>query len=97
MLDWLEAAPLDGFDADLSTVASVGFSLGGHSALAMSGLRASKARFIVYCDANRGKVDCGWLQDGGVDFAQIDAVRYEADMSDARVTHTIAIDPALPR
>lgn len=97
MIDWLEARPLDGFEADLNTVVSVGFSLGGHSALAMSGLRASKAQFIAYCEANRGKVDCGWLEEGGVDFAQIEAARYEADLSDARVTHTIAIDPALPQ
>jgi predicted dienelactone hydrolase len=70
-------------------VLSVGFSLGGHSALALAGVRVSKARFIAYCAANQGKVDCGWLEDGGVDFTQIDAARYEADLSDARITRTI--------
>jgi predicted dienelactone hydrolase len=78
-------------------VLSVGFSLGGHSALALAGVRVSKARFIAYCAANQGKVDCGWLEDGGVDFTQIDAALYEADLSDARITRTIAIDPALPQ
>lgn len=97
MLDWLETDPLPGFRADLDDVLSVGFSLGGHSALALAGVRVSKARFIAYCAANQGKVDCGWLEDGGVDFTQIDAARYEADLSDARITRTIAIDPALPQ
>ncbi len=97
MLDWLESDPLPGFRADFSDVVSVGFSLGGHSALALAGLRVSKARFISYCAANTGKVDCGWLEEGGVDLEAIDAARYEADLSDARVTRAVAIDPALPQ
>lgn len=95
-LDWLDAGGLPGFTA-ADGVTAAGFSLGGHTALAAGGLRLSKAAFIAYCDRNRGKVDCGWLQAGGVDFDAIDAARYEADLSDRRITRVIAMDPALPQ
>jgi predicted dienelactone hydrolase len=96
LLDWLEAGGLPGFVPG-PDVTAVGFSLGGHSALALAGLRVSKARFIDYCNRNTGRVDCGWLQAGGVDFAAIDASLYDSDHSDPRVTRAIAIDPALPQ
>ncbi|SPF79772.1 alpha/beta hydrolase family protein [Pseudoprimorskyibacter insulae] len=96
MLNWLQGGGLAGF-APNGDVTTLGFSLGGHSALAMAGLKVSKSRFIDYCDRNAGLVDCGWLTAGGVDFAAIDASKYEADLSDPRVTRTIALDPALPQ
>jgi predicted dienelactone hydrolase len=96
MLDWLEAGGLAGFHPGKDII-TAGFSLGGHSALAMGGVRVSKARFIEYCVRNAGLGDCGWLQAGGVDFNSIDATRYEADLSDPRITRVIAIDPALPQ
>jgi predicted dienelactone hydrolase len=96
MLDWLEAGGLAGFHPGKDII-TAGFSLGGHSALAMGGVRVSKARFIEYCARNAGLGDCGWLQAGGVDFNSIDATRYEADLSDPRITRVIAIDPALPQ
>ena len=95
-LDWLEAGGLVGF-RPVKDIIATGFSLGWHSALAMGGVRVSRARFIEYCERNAGRVDCGWLQAGGVDFNAIDATRYEADLSDPRITRVIAIDPALPQ
>ncbi|SMX38315.1 alpha/beta hydrolase family protein [Maliponia aquimaris] len=96
LLDWIDSGGLPGF-AVAGGVTAAGFSLGGHTALAAGGLRVSKAAFIAYCDRNAGKVDCGWMQASGVDFTTIDATRYEADLSDPRVTRVIAIDPALPQ
>ena len=86
-----------GITADMERVASSGFSFGGYTALAMAGAQLSKAQFIDYCDAFSGILDCGWYQNAGVDITSIDATRYEADFSDARISATIAIDPALPR
>ncbi|CUH75416.1 alpha/beta hydrolase family protein [Tropicibacter naphthalenivorans] len=96
LLDWLDNGGLEGFRGTGTTL-SAGFSLGGYTALALGGLRVSKARFIDYCDRNRGLVDCGWMQDAGVDFSTIDAARYDADRSDARITGVMALDPALPQ
>lgn len=97
LLDRLtHTAPL-GLLPDLSRVAVVGFSLGGHTALALSGAQVSKEAFMAYCDENSGAFDCGWMQEAGVDFSQIDQARYEARMADDRIGVTVAIDPALPR
>lgn len=97
LLDYLsDTAPL-GLQPDISRVAALGFSLGGHSALASAGLRVSKDRFIAYCDANAGLIDCGWMQAAGVDFTKIDAAQYEASHKDPRITAVVAIDPALPQ
>lgn len=90
----LDSPPL-GLDPDAGRVGVLGFSLGGHTALALSGVEVSKQRFIDYCDANAGLLDCGWMQAAGVDFTTIDAARYEASMKDPRITATVAVDPAL--
>ncbi len=82
--------------ADMGDVTAMGFSLGGHTAMALSGARVSKAAFIAYCDRFPNTIDCGWMNAAGVDFDLIDAARYEADLSDPRVTATVAVDAALP-
>ncbi len=92
----LEDAPQD-LQIDPKRLGVMGFSLGGHSALSLSGLQVSKRKFIDYCTENVGKLDCGWMQRAGVDFTTIDAARYEASYKDPRITATVAIDPALPR
>lgn len=97
ILDRFEAGGIAGLRADMSNITSAGFSLGGHTALALAGAEVRKEAFIDYCAAFAGKMDCGWLAEGGVDLNDIDAERYEASFKDARITATIAIDPALPR
>ncbi|MEM6408946.1 MAG: CocE/NonD family hydrolase [Pseudomonadota bacterium] len=97
VLDWLLETPPAGLTPDPARVASAGFSLGGHAALALGGARVSKQAFITYCDEFPDKIDCGWMNAAGVDFEAIDAARYEADLSDPRVIATVAVDPALPR
>ncbi len=95
LLDWAGSNPVDGLTMITKTSGVMGFSLGGHSALSVSGFRLSKANFIDYCKRNAGLWDCGWLTDGGVDFSQIDAGLYEASYADDRIIATVAIDPAL--
>lgn len=93
LLDWVIASDLP---ANPARVGAIGFSLGGHSALALSGARVSKAHFINYCASAVEKPDCTWMASAGVDFTTIDQARYEADMRDPRISATVAIDPALP-
>ena len=93
LLDALPDLLPDGLEPD-GRIAAVGFSLGGHTALALGGARLSKAAFQADCAA-RDDYDCGWLARGGVDLSEIEAARYESDLSDARVDAVVAIDPAL--
>ena len=97
VLDAILAAPPAGLQADAGRVASLGFSLGGFTALSVAGAQVSKQKFIDYCEAHAGKVDCGWMQDAGVDFTAIDATKYEASYRDPRITAALAFDPALPQ
>lgn len=94
-LDLMLDHPPAGLTIDPARITAAGFSLGGHSALALGGARLSKSAFIDYCDRAKGQLDCGWMQSAGVDFQTIDQTRYEADLSDPRITSVIAIDPAL--
>ena len=95
ILNWAENPTIEGLSLDTENISVAGFSLGGHSALAISGLQVSKANFIEYCDRNPDIWDCGWLARGGVDFNEINAELYDAHYLDNRVGATIAIDPAL--
>ena len=95
ILNWAENPTIEGLSLDIANISVAGFSLGGHSALAISGLQVSKAKFIEYCDRKVDIWDCGWLSRGGVDFTEINADLYKARYLDNRVGATIAIDPAL--
>lgn len=94
-LDLLETAPPLGMQPDMTRVASLGFSLGGYSALGLGGVRVTRDAFIVHCAEKPQAADCAWMVAAGVDFTAVDAARYDADHSDPRVIATVAIDPAL--
>ena len=94
-LDLLETAPPAGLQPDLTRVASVGFSLGGYTALGLGGVRVTRDAFIAHCAARPEAADCAWMVAAGVDFTAVDAARYDADHGDPRVKATVAIDPAL--
>lgn len=95
VLDLLQTAPPKGLQADMTRVASVGFSLGGYTALGLGGVRVTRAAFIDHCAAHPDAEDCTWMVAAGVDFAAVDATLYDASHADARVTAVVAIDPAL--
>lgn len=97
VIDAFETGTVGTLTADTSAVIAAGFSLGGHTALALAGAEVRKAAFIDYCAQYAGTLDCGWLSAGGVDFNDIDAARYDASFKDPRITGVIALDPALPQ
>jgi predicted dienelactone hydrolase len=57
-LDLLQNASPGGLQADLTRVASVGFSLGGYTAISLGGVRVTKDAFIDHCAANPDAADC---------------------------------------
>ena len=95
LIDLAEAGLPNGIKADTSRVASVGFSLGGYTALSTAGARISQKDYVAYCDANYGKMDCAWFNNADIDFNTIDTDRYEQSNKDPRVTTVVAIDPAV--
>jgi predicted dienelactone hydrolase len=94
LIDLAEAGLPYGIQADTSRIASVGFSLGGYTALATAGARVSKDDYVSYCDEFEGKLDCAWFNNANIDFDTIDQPRYEQSNRDPRVTTVVAIDPA---
>lgn len=96
-LDLLAADPPMGLQPDLGRVASVGFSLGGFSAVSLAGVQLSKQAFIDYCAQTPVQLDCGWMLRAGVDFASIDQPRYQASYRDPRIIASFAVDPGLAR
>ena len=84
ILDFLETTPPAGTNVDLSRVAVIGFSLGGHTALSVSGVEVSKMQFIEYCSERPFKIDCLFYNRAAVDFTQIDQELYEASYKDIR-------------
>lgn len=95
LIDMVVAGLPNNIRADTSRIASVGFSLGGYTALATAGARTSQAAYIAYCDAHFGTMDCAWFNNAGIDFNSIDTERYEQSNRDPRVTAVVAIDPAV--
>lgn len=94
-LDLLGSAPPLALEPDMTHVASLGFSLGGYSALGLGGVRVQRDVFIAHCAAKPQAADCAWMLAAGVDFTAVDAALYDADHRDLRVIATVAIDPAL--
>lgn len=94
-LDLLQSDPPLGLKPDMARIASLGFSLGGYTALGLGGVRVKRDAFIAHCAARPQAADCAWMVAAGVDFAAVDATRYDADHRDRRVKATVAIDPAL--
>lgn len=95
LIDWLAKSPPAVLNPDLSRIGAAGFSTGGFSVLATACLRASKLWFDDYCDANRGKLDCGWHQQAGLDLASLPQSALEASNLDPRIRTVAAMDPAL--
>jgi predicted dienelactone hydrolase len=83
------------FHPDLKNIATIGFSLGGYSALGIAGAKVKKAKYADYCKVLAQKSDCIWLVKGGVDFKAIDQMKFERDNRNERVKYAVAIDPAL--
>jgi predicted dienelactone hydrolase len=92
-LDQILADPAFGPHVDRSRIVSLGFSLGGATALNLAGAEMDRDLYRDYC-ARFGKeaADCIFMAKGGVDFANLPDA-FEGKMRDPRVTGAIAVDP----
>lgn len=93
-LDALLVDPAFAAHIDPTRVISVGFSLGGATALNLAGLRFDAKAYASFCDDTETTMaDCIFFAKGGVVFENLPA-GFSADMRDHRVTAVAAIDPA---
>lgn len=94
-LDHLLAAPEFARHVDAAHITSLGFSLGGTTALGLAGARWDREAYRAYC-ARMGELaeDCVFFARGGVDFAALPE-GFAADMRDPRISAAIAVDPGM--
>jgi predicted dienelactone hydrolase len=95
ILDHFEQTGIDGLIPDMGRVASMGFSLGGFTALSLAGGIVNQQSYIQHCLDHPDLHDCQWFADAGVDLTKIDTDRFEQSNRDPRIKTAIAIDPAL--
>ena len=87
-------------DAELAAVinpdqiAVVGHSLGGYTAFAIGGGELSIDQFAAYCSEYSESPACAFYLGGGVDFMQVDRLKFEKNYKDDRVSAVVVIDPA---
>lgn len=81
---------------DRDRIYSVGFSLGGLTALQLVGLTPDKASFQDYCNEMGSLAqDCLFFSKGGVDLQALPAEKFNRSMKDPRIAGSAAIDPAM--
>ena len=82
---------------DERRIGAMGFSLGGHTVLAIAGARVEREAYARYCETYPKMPDCVWYAKGGVDIRTVDREKFESSMRDPRIGSVVAIDPALAR
>ncbi len=96
VLSALQEDPALGNRIDPRRIGVLGFSLGGHTALALVGVRADAQAYRRYCDLNKELMsECAWFARGGLDLAGIETARFEQSSRDPRVMAAVAVDPGL--
>lgn len=81
---------------DTSDITAMGFSAGGYTAMAISGVRLDPAAMNSFCDGpSNGMSDCAFFAHGGVNLHDIDFAPTAQDMSDPRISRTVVIDPGV--
>lgn len=96
VLDEITANPAAYPFIDTDRIATLGFSAGGFTAMALAGARLDVAALQGFCDGDdHGMSDCAFLRRGGVDLHAMDLSPAGEDMSDPRIDATIAIDPGI--
>lgn len=94
-LDAMIGAPDFKDHLDAGKVGVLGLSMGGSTALALSGGRIDPDRLAGYCDdAARNPSLCEWVRLSGLDLHALDMREAGRDNRDRRLGFAMAIDPA---
>ncbi len=101
LLNALESSVEFSENLDTQHTVAMGFSAGGHTALALAGAKVHAASLAKYCNDMPEQLDCQWYAKGNkfipghVDLHKIDAAAFDAGYKDPRIKSVVAIDPAL--
>ncbi len=82
---------------DANHVGALGFSLGGHTVMAVAGVRVDREAYARYCEAEKAMADCVWFASGKVDLRSVDKTLFEQSNRDPRIRSVVAIDPSVVR
>ncbi|WP_339760062.1 alpha/beta fold hydrolase [uncultured Sulfitobacter sp.] len=81
---------------DTGRISMLGFSAGGYTALAVSGVRVDPDRLQGFCDdTDHGMSDCAFLAHFGVDLHAMDLSPASQDLRDPRISNAVVIDPGI--
>ena len=95
-LDTVLADPNFAPHIDPERVNSIGFSMGGATALQLAGLRGDIAAFKAHCTgAGVRHSGCAYFAAGGVNFDNISAEDFNQDLRELRISRTVGVDPGL--
>lgn len=81
---------------DPKRIATLGFSAGGYTAMALSGARVDPDRLQRFCDdGDHGMSDCAFLAHFGVDLHAMDLSPAAQDLHDPRISAAVIVDPGI--
>lgn len=95
LIDAFEAEPETYGFIDLDRIATLGFSAGGYTAMALTGARLDPARLNSFCDQPTGLSDCAFFEIQGIDLHSVDFAPAAQDLRDTRVKTGVIIDPGV--
>ena len=96
VIDAVIAAPEDYPFIDATRIATLGFSAGGYTAMAVSGARVDPDALQSFCDeSDHGMSDCAFLERGGVDLHALDLSPAAQDLRDPRIKAAAIVDPGI--
>ncbi|MGC1505224.1 MAG: prolyl oligopeptidase family serine peptidase [Sulfitobacter sp.] len=81
---------------DTTRIASLGFSAGGYTAMALSGARVNPDLLQRFCDeTDHGMSDCAFLTHFGIDLHDFDLSPAAQDLTDPRIKAAVIVDPGI--
>lgn len=96
VIDEITANPHNYPFIDTARIATLGFSAGGYTAMAVSGARVDADALQGFCDhSDHGMSDCAFLARGGVDLHAMDLSPASQDLRDHRIQTAVIIDPGI--
>ncbi len=96
VLDKITANPETYPYIDTDRIATLGFSAGGYTAMALSGARVNPDLLQSFCDeGDHGMSDCAFLAHFGVDLHEFDLSPAAQDLTDPRIKTAVIVDPGI--